>query len=99
MSTRRSGRSRSQSRSRRDEGEAGSEPESAPSPSPAELEEEEFEESQQADGRVLERAEELEKIKKQQRQTGEGLAALRQRFEDQGAAAAESAAEVKGFSI
>ena len=80
MSTRRSGRSRSQSRSRRDEGEAGSEPESAPSPSPAELEEEEFEESQQADGRVLERAEELLKIKEQQRQTGEGLAALRQRF-------------------
>ena len=97
MSTRRSGRSRSQSRSRRDEGEAGSEPEPAPSPSPAELEEEEFEESQQADGRVLERAEELLKIKEQQRQTGEGLAALRQQFEDRGAAAAAEAAEVKGL--
>ena len=96
MSTRRSGRSRSQSRSRRDEEEAGSEP--APAPSPARLagseSESEFEESQEADERVLERAEELEKIKEQQRETREGLAALRQRFEDQGAAAAESAAEV-----
>ena len=46
---------------------------------------------------MLERAEELEKIKKQQRETGEGLAALRQRFEDQGVAAAESAAEVRGL--
>ena len=85
MSTRRSGRSRSQSRSRRDEEEAGSEP--APAPSPARLagseSESEFEESQEADERVLERAEELEKIKKQQWETGEGLAALRQRFEDQ----------------
>ena len=45
----------------------------------------------------MERAEELEKIKRQQRETGEGLAALRQRFEDQGVAAAESAAEVKGL--
>ena len=99
MSTRRSGRSRSQSRSRRDEEEAGSEP--APAPSPARLagseSESEFEESQEADERVLERAEELEKIKKQQWETGEGLAALRQRFEDQGVAAAESAAEVKGL--
>ena len=99
MSTRRSGRSRSQSRSRRDEEEAGSEP--APAPSPARLagseSESEFEESQEADERVLERAEELEKIKEQQRETREGLAALRQRFEDQGAAAAESAAEVKGL--
>ncbi len=97
MSTRRAGtRSRSKSRSRRDGEGSGSEPESAPEPSPAELEEE-FEDSQQADGRVLERAEELEKIKKQQRQTGEGLAALRQRFEDRGAAAAAEAAEVKGL--
>ena len=99
MSTRRSGRSRSQSRSRRDEEEAGSEP--APAPSPARLagseSESEFEESQEADERVLERAEELEKIKEQQRETREGLAALRQRFEDQGAAAAESQAEVKGL--
>jgi len=39
----------------------------------------------------------LEKIKEQQRETREGLAALRQRFEDQGAAAAESQAEVKGL--
>ena len=31
----------------------------------------------------MERAEELEKIKEQQRETREGLAALRQRFEDQ----------------
>ena len=97
MSTRRAGgRSRSKSRSRRDEEDSGSEPE--PAPSPARLagseSESEFEESQEADGRVLERAEELEKIKKQQRETGEGLAALRKRFEDQGAAAAESAAEV-----
>ena len=45
----------------------------------------------------MERAEELEKIKKQQREAGEELAALRQRFEDQGVAAAESAAEVKGL--
>ena len=100
MSTRRAGgRSRSKSRSRRDEEDSGSEPE--PAPSPARLagseSESEFEESQEADGRVLERAEELEKIKKQQRETGEGLAALRQRFEDQGVAAAESAAEVKGL--
>ena len=99
MSTRRSGRSRSQSRSRRDEEEAGSEP--APAPSLARLagseSESEFEESQEADERVLERAEELEKIKEQQRETREGLAALRQRFEDQGAAAAESQAEVKGL--
>ena len=99
MSTRRSGRSRSQSRSRRDEEEAGSEP--APAPSPARLagseSESEFEESQEADERVLERAEELEKIKEQQRETREGLAALQQRFEDQGAAAAESQAEVKGL--
>ena len=80
MSTRRAGtRGRSKSRSRRDGEGSGSEPESAPEPSPAELEEE-FEDSQQADGRVLERAEELLKIKEQQRQTGEGLAALRQRF-------------------
>ena len=83
MSTRRSGRSRSQSRSRRDEEEAGSEP--APAPSPARLagseSESEFEESQEADERVLERAEELEKIKEQQRETREGLAALRQRFD------------------
>ena len=88
MSTRRSGRSRSQSRSRRDEEEAGSKP--APTPSSAHLagseSESEFEESQEADERVLERAEELEKIKEQQRETREGLAALRQWFEDQGAA-------------
>ena len=45
---------------------------------------------------MLERVEELEKIKKQQRETGEELTALRQRFEDQGVAAAESAAEVAG---
>ena len=45
----------------------------------------------------MERAEELEKIKKQQREAGEELAALRQRFEDQGEAAAESAAEVKSL--
>ena len=101
MSTRRSGRSRSQSRSRRDEEEAGSEP--APAPSPARLAGSEsesdsgFEESQEADERVLERAEELEKIKEQQRETREGLAASQQRFEDQGAAAAESQAEVKGL--
>ena len=91
MSTvRRSGRSRSKSRSKRDGEGSGSESEPAPAPSPAELssEEEEFAESQQAGARVLERAEELEKIKKQQRETGEGLAALRRRFEDQGAAAA-----------
>ena len=84
MSTRRAGgRSRSKSRSRRDEEDSGSEPE--PAPSPARLagseSESEFEESQEADGRVLERAEELEKIKKQQREAGEELAALRQRFE------------------
>ena len=86
MSARRAGtRSRSKSRSKRDGEGSGSESESAPEPSPAELssEEEEFAESQQAGARVLERAEELEKIKKQQRETGEGLAALRQRFEDQ----------------
>ena len=99
MSTRRAGtRSRSQSRSRRDGEGSGSEPEAAPEPSPAELEEEEFEESQQAGVRVLERAEELEKIKKQQRETGEGLAALRQRFEDQGVAAAESAVSARSLT-
>ena len=83
MSARRSSRSRSKPRSKRDGEGSGSESESAPEPSPAELssEEEEFAESQQAGARVLERAEELEKIKKQQRETGEGLAALRQRFE------------------
>ena len=99
MSKRAGTRSRSKSRSKRDGEGSGSESESAPEPSPAELssEEEEFAESQQAGARVLERAEELEKIKKQQRETGEGLAALRQRFEDQGAAAAESQAEVKGL--
>ena len=84
MSTRRAGgRSRSKSRSRRDEEDSSSEPE--PTPSPARLagseSESEFEESQEADERVLERAEELEKIKEQQRQTGEGLAALRQQFD------------------
>ena len=99
MSARRSSRSRSKPRSKRDGEGSGSESESAPAPSPAELssEEEEFAESQQAGARVLERAEELEKLKKQQRETGEGLAALRQRCEDQGAAAAESQAEVKGL--
>ena len=99
MSARRSSRSRSKPRSKRDGEGSGSESESAPEPSPAELssEEEEFAESQQAGARVLERAEELEKIKKQQREAGEELAALRQRFEDQGEAAAESAAEVKGL--
>ena len=99
MAARRSSRSRSKPRSKRDGEGSGSESESAPEPSPAELssEEEEFAESQQAGARVLERAEELEKIKKQQRETGEGLAALRQRFEDQGVAVAESAAEVKGL--
>ena len=79
MSSRRSSRSRSKPRSKRDgrDGEgSGSESESAPEPSPAELssEEEEFAESQQAGARVLERAEELEKIKKQQREAGEELA-------------------------
>ena len=95
MSARRSGRSRSKSRSRRAGEGSGSESEPAPEPSPAELssEEEEFAESQQADARVLERVEELEKIKKQQRETGEELAALRR----QGTAAAESAAEVKSL--
>ena len=44
-----------------------------------------------------ERAEELLKIKEQQRQTREGLAALRQQFEDRGAAAAAEAVEVKGL--
>ena len=99
MSARRSSRSRSKPRSKRDGEGSGSESESAPAPSPAELssEEEEFAESQQAGARVLERAEELEKIKKQQREAGEELAALRQRCEDQGEAAAESAAEVKGL--
>ena len=99
MSKRAGTRSRSKSRSKRDGEGSGSESESAPEPSPAELssEEEEFAESQQAGARVLERAEELEKIKKQQRETGEGLAALRQRFEDQCEAAAESAAQVTGL--
>ena len=89
MSSRRSSRSRSKTRSKRDGEGSGSESESAPEPSPAELssEEEEFAESQQAGARVLERAEELEKIKEQQRETREGLAALRQRFEDQGVVA------------
>ena len=66
MSARRSSRSRSKPRSKRDGEGSGSESESAPAPSPAELssEEEEFAESQQAGARVLERAEELEKIKK-----------------------------------
>ena len=77
MSSRRSSRSRSKTRSKRDGEGSGSESESAPEPSPAELEEEEFAESQQAGARVLERAEELEKIKKQQREAGEELAALR----------------------
>ena len=88
MSSRRSSRSRSKTRSKRDGEGSGSESESTPEPSPAELssEEEEFAESQQAGARVLERAEELEKIKKQQRETGEGLAALQQRFEDHGLA-------------
>ena len=78
MSARRSSRSRSKPRSKRDGEGSGSESESAPAPSPAELssEEEEFAESQQAGARVLERAEELEKIKKQQREAGEELAAL-----------------------
>ena len=86
MSARRSSRSRSKPRSKRDGEGSGSESESAPEPSPAELssEEEEFAESQQAGARVLERAEELEKIKKQQREAGEELAALRQRFEQRG---------------
>ena len=99
MSSRRSSRSRSKTRSKRDGEGSGSESESAPEPSPAELssEEEEFAESQQAGARVLERAEELEKIKQQQLETGEGLAALQQRFEDHGLAVAESAAEVKGL--
>ena len=71
--TRRSGRSRSKSRSKRDGEGSGSESEPPQAPSPAELpsEEEEFAESQQAGARVLERAEELEKIKKQQRETGD----------------------------
>ena len=83
--TRRSGRSRSKSGSKRDGEGSGSKSEPAPAPSPAELssEEEEFAESQQAGARVLERAEELEKIKKQQWETGEGLATLWQWFEDQ----------------
>ncbi len=99
MSKRAGTRSRSKSRSKRDGEGSGSESESALEPSPAELssEAEEFADSQQAGARVLERAEELEKIKKQQREAGEELAALRQRFEDQGEAAAESAAEVKGL--
>ena len=73
MSARRSSRSRSKPRSKRDGEGSGSESESTPAPSPAELssEEEEFAESQQAGARVLERAEELEKIKKQQREAGE----------------------------
>ena len=73
MSSRRSSRSRSKTRSKRDGEGSGSESEPAPAPSPAELssEEEEFAESQQAGARVLERAEELEKIKKQQREAGE----------------------------
>ena len=64
MSARRSSRSRSKPRSKRDGEGSGSESESAPEPFPAELEEEEFAESQQAGARVLESAEELEKIKK-----------------------------------
>ena len=74
------GKESQQVRSKRDGEGSGSESEPAPAPSPAELssEEEEFAESQQAGARVLERAEELEKIKKQQRETGEGLAAFRQ---------------------
>ena len=97
MSTRRAAReAAAKSRSTRDGEGPGSEPETAPEPSPAELEEE-FGEFQQGGVRVPERAEELLKIKEQQRQTGEGLAALRQQFEDRGAAAAAEAAEVKGL--
>ena len=72
MSKRAGTRSRSKSRAKRDGEGSGSESESTPEPSPAELssEEEEFAESQQAGARVLERAEELEKIKKQQREAG-----------------------------